>query len=219
LDGIFANRGYAVLQMNFRGSSGFGFDFMKSGLKQWGLQMQDDITDGVHWLTDNGIADKKRICIVGASYGGYAALMGAATTPDLYRCAISFAGVSNLIDFLKFRRHFVNKKVVEQQIGSLFKDADQMRATSPQNLVDRIKIPVLLVHGSNDPIVPVGQSRDMAAALKKAGKPYQYIELEEGDHWLSSYDHRLRLFQEMEKFLAANLGTGEVNVTSNQETH
>lgn len=214
---FFANRGYAVLQMDFRGSSGYGHSFLVAGLKQWGLHMQDDITDGTQWLIDNGIADKKRICIVGASYGGYAAMMGVAKTPDLFRCAVSFAGVSNLLDLSRDAQVYTNAKVAETQIGSFWSDRAQLKATSPQLLTDQITVPILLVHGTKDRSVPFSQSEDMAAALKKSRKPFQFIELEGGDHHLSRYEHRLRLFEEMERFLAVNLGTVNTDVTSNTQ--
>lgn len=202
---FFANRGYAVLQMNFRGSAGQGLDFMRAGLRQWGLRMQDDISDGVQSLIDSGVADKNHICIVGASYGGYAALMGAAKTPDLYRCAISFAGVSDLSELLDSQRNFLDYKTAQQQIGDLRADREQLRATSPRLLAGQIKIPVLLVHGIKDRTVPVEQSEMMAKALNKAGRDYRFIKQEDGDHYLSNYENRLQLFREMERFLAEHL--------------
>lgn len=202
---FFANRGYAVLQMDFRGSAGFGRDFMRAGLKQWGLRMQDDISDGVQTMIDAGIADKSRICIVGASYGGYAALMGAARTPDLYQCAISFAGVSDLPELLASQRWYTIAKVSEMQIGNAREDREQLLATSPRLLADKIKIPVLLVHGAKDRSVPVEHSEMMDAALTRAGKAHRFIRQEDGDHFLSNYENRLQLFQEMEKFLAQHL--------------
>jgi dipeptidyl aminopeptidase/acylaminoacyl peptidase len=200
-----ANRGYAVLQMDYRGSAGYGHEFMTAGLKQWGLQMQDDVTDGTQWLIDSGIADRNRICIVGGSYGGYAALMGAAKTPDLYRCAISFAGVSDLREQVSHARNYTSAKVVEQQIGRQWADRAQLKATSPSELAGQIKIPVLLVHGTSDRSVPFRQSEIMADALKDAGKRFEFIEQEDGDHYLSNYSHRLQMFEAMERFLASNL--------------
>jgi dipeptidyl aminopeptidase/acylaminoacyl peptidase len=214
---FFASRGYAVLQMDFRGSAGYGHEFLAAGLKQWGLQMQDDIVDGTRWLIDNGIADKNRLCIVGASYGGYAALMGAAKTPDLYRCAISFAGVSDLRALLEYQSHFTSAKVAEQQIGRWWEDRAQLKATSPRLLAEQIKIPILLVHGTKDRSVPFEQSELMAAALKDAGKTYQFIKQEDGDHFLSNYENRLQLFEAMDKFLAQQLGTAETSSASNPQ--
>jgi dipeptidyl aminopeptidase/acylaminoacyl peptidase len=201
---FFANRGYAVLQMDFRGSAGYGHDFMAAGLKQWGLRMQDDITDGVQALIASGVADPHRIGIVGASYGGYAALMGAVKTPDLYKCAVSFAGVSDLLELWRNNQKYTIRNVVGEQIGD-YRDRAQLEETSPRRHADRIKIPILLVHGTKDRSVPFKHSEMMADALKDAGKRYTFIELKDGDHFLSNYDLRLQLFQAMDQFLAQNL--------------
>ncbi|MEX2963776.1 alpha/beta hydrolase family protein [Microbulbifer sp. TYP-18] len=202
---FFVSRGYAVLQMNFRGSAGYGYDFMAAGFKSWGLQMQDDISDGLQWLVEQGIADPNRVCIVGGSYGGYAALMGVAKTPDTYRCAVSFAGVTDLQMLLRNQRRFLNNEIVERQIGSLRDDKQRLRETSPRLLAERIKVPVLLAHGNKDRIVPVRHSEAMAKALQKAGTPFELVVYEDGDHYLSKEEHRLALFRKMDSFLAANL--------------
>jgi dipeptidyl aminopeptidase/acylaminoacyl peptidase len=202
-----ADRGYAVLQVNFRGSAGFGHAHLRSGLKRWGLEMQDDLSDALKWLVDRGTADPARVCIVGGSYGGFAALMGAAKTPDLYRCAVSFAGVSDLIDLGLHRRQFVDAEAVfERQVGDLWDDRAQLKATSPRRLVDQIKAPVLLIHGTADRSVPFDQSADMASALKRAGKAHKFIRQEDGDHHLSHQAHRTQFFQELEAFLDAHIG-------------
>lgn len=202
-----ADRGYAVLQVNFRGSAGFGHAHMHSGLKRWGLEMQDDLSDALQWLVEQGTADPARVCIVGASYGGFAALMGAAKTPDLYRCAVSFAGVSDLIDLgLHQRRYLDAEAVFERQVGSVWDDRAQLKATSPRRLAEQIKAPVLLVHGTADRSVPFDQSDDMASALKRAGKAYKFIRQEDGDHHLSHQAHRTQFFQELEAFLDAHIG-------------
>ena len=195
---FFANRGYAVLQMNFRGSSGYGFDFMTSGLKNWGQEMQNDVEDGTRWLIEQGIADPERICIVGASYGGYAALMEATKSPSLYQCAISFAGVSDVEYLVKSSRRYLNHQVVKEQIGSDYK---QLRKYSPVRHAKKMVIPILLVHGSKDRSVRVNHSRKMAKALKKAKKSVHYIEQKNGDHYLSNQTHRIELFNAMEQFL------------------
>ncbi|MBB1439864.1 S9 family peptidase [Shewanella sp. SG41-4] len=198
-----ANRGYAVLQMNFRGSSGYGFNFMNSGLKNWGLEMQTDIEDGTHWLIEQGISDPKRVCIVGASYGGYAALMGVAITPDLYQCAISVAGVTDLEYLVKSSRRYDNSKIVKKQIGD---DYDDLFQRSPISKAANINVPVLLIHGTKDRVVRVQHSEEMYDALKDLHKPVKYIELENGDHYLSNNEHRLTTFIEIEHFLSTNLG-------------
>ncbi|WP_372943104.1 alpha/beta hydrolase family protein, partial [Shewanella sp.] len=147
---FFANRGYAVLQMNFRGSAGYGYQFMNSGLKNWGLEMQNDIEDGAHWLIEQDITDPKRMCIVGASYGGYAALMGVAKTPYVYKCAISIAGVTDLESLVKSSRNYDNSKIVKKQIGD---DYDDLYQRSPISKAASIKVPVLLIHGTKDRVV------------------------------------------------------------------
>lgn len=201
-----ASRGLAVLQVNFRGSDGYGSEFAAAGLKRWGLEMQDDLTDALQWAVARRVADGGRVCIVGASYGGYAALMGAVKTPELYRCAISFAGVSNLPDLILTQSDFVGgREAIETMIGRFWGDREQLRATSPALQAARIRAPVLLVHGTVDRSVPVEQSQQMADALRSAGKTVRYVELDGGDHHLSRQAHRLVFFREMEAFLDQHL--------------
>lgn len=199
---FFVNRGYAVLQMNFRGLSGYGFDFMSAGLKGWGKQMQTDVEDGTRWLIEKGIADPERICMVGASYGGYAALMEAARNSSLYKCAVSFAGVTDLNLLLNSSYNFTNYDVVKEQIGD---DRKDLKLNSPVRLAEQIDIPVLLVHGTKDRSVRVQHSRKMEKALKRAGKSVRYIEQKNGSHYLTNEAHRLQLFKEMDAFLAEYL--------------
>jgi len=197
-----ASRGYAVLQMNFRGSSGYGYDFMQMGLKNWGKAMQDDVEDGTRWLIDKGIANKDKICILGASYGGYAALMGAIKTPDLYQCSVSFAGVTNLRSLVISSRRYLNYEITKEQIGS---DYDELWERSPLKHAQKINLPVLLIHGEKDRIVRVSQSEDMYEELEDADKQVEYIELERGDHYLSNNDNRLKAFKAIESFLKSHL--------------
>lgn len=207
---FFANRGYAVLQPNFRGSTGYGEKFESAGYGQWGLKMQDDVTDGVKKLIADGVADPKRICIVGASYGGYAALAGAAFTPDLYACAVSFAGVSDL--FLLWRdgvalrgnRHYGLGWT--KSVGDRFDDADKLEATSPARHADQIKCPVLLMHGADDSTVRIDQSEAMRDALQKAGKEVQFIKFDGDSHYMQLADTRIRFLKETEAFLQKNIG-------------
>jgi dipeptidyl aminopeptidase/acylaminoacyl peptidase len=202
-----ASRGWAVLKVNFRGSSGYGGDFLQAGFKRWGLEMQDDLTDAAQYAIDQGIADPERICIVGGSYGGYAALMGVVKTPQLFRCAVSFAGVSDLRALLKEKRRFLGYELgSERQLGAWWSDRDRLKATSPVNHADKIRTPLLIVHGAEDRTVSVEQSRAMVDALKDAGfTRMQYVELPDGDHHLSRQDDRLTFFRAMERFLAAYL--------------
>jgi dipeptidyl aminopeptidase/acylaminoacyl peptidase len=197
-----ANRGYVVFQPNFRGSSGYGHDFMMQAVGGMGLEMQDDLEDAVKYLVDEKIADPKKVCIVGASYGGYAALMGATKTPDLFQCAISFAGMSDLVKMSNNFRYFTNKNTARKQFGE---DKKQLKETSPVRMAEKVKIPILLIHGDDDVIVPVEQSRIMARALEKNGKVHEYIELEEGTHNLDYLPHRQQTFEAMEKFLQTHL--------------
>lgn len=202
---LMTSRGYGVLQMNFRGSEGYGQAFVDAGNKEWGQAMQDDITDGVLWLIEQGIADAERIAIVGGSYGGYAALMGVVKTPQLYQCAASFAGVSDLPDLLVRQRRFVGGRHSTRFIGDLWKDRKMLATNSPARRAEDIQVPVLLVHGDLDTVVDIKQSKKMAKRLEKFDKTYKFVELEGGDHHRSSYTNRLRYLTELESFLSSCL--------------
>ena len=207
-----ANRGYAVLQPNYRGSSGYGYAFRKAGFHQWGLKMQDDLTDGVRKLIADGIADPKRICIVGASYGGYAAMAGAAFTPDLYACAVSVAGVTDLpklLDSEEWDSGVKSKTMsyIHSRIGSASEDMGRLEATSPALHADKIKCPVLLMHGNSDYTVRVDQSVEMYGKLKALGKSVEFIRFEgDEDHYLERADTRIRMLKAIEKFLQDHIG-------------
>lgn len=206
----FANRGYLVLQPNFRGSAGYGQAFLDAGRGEWGGKMQDDITDGVEALSIAGMADKSRVCIVGASYGGYAALAGAAFTPDLYKCVIAIAPVSDLNRMLRDekRDHGGNHWVVDYWEG-LMADGDartaKLKSISPVNFAENVTAPVLLLHGDDDTVVPYTQSTLMERALRRAGKQVELIKLKGEDHWLSVADTRLQTLREMDRFIAEHL--------------
>ncbi len=199
---FFANQGYAVLQMNFRGSWGYGYNFMAAGIQKWGLKMQDDIEDGTKWMIDQGFSKLDSICIVGASYGGYAALMGAIKSKGLYQCAVSFAGVTDLDFLVNAARKYTNHKVVKAQVGDKKRDREKR---SPIERVEDIDIPVLLIHGDRDRTVGVSHSRKMYKSLKKHKKSVRYVELEEGSHYLKNNKNRIATFQAMADFLEANL--------------
>jgi dipeptidyl aminopeptidase/acylaminoacyl peptidase len=204
-----ANRGYVVLQPNYRGSAGYGRAFTEAGFQQWGLKMQDDITDGVMKMIADGIADPKRICIVGASYGGYATLAGATLTPDLYACAASVAGVSDLPEIIKWSRKLNGEAARDfwvSRIGSPSDDSERLRATSPARQARNAKCPILLMHGALDTTVPIRQSRLMEDALKDAGKPVSFVELKGDDHYLQLGSTRLQMLTELETFLEAHIG-------------
>jgi dipeptidyl aminopeptidase/acylaminoacyl peptidase len=207
-----ATRGYAVLQPQFRGSTGFGEVFERAGYRQWGGLMQDDVTDGVRAMIEQGIADPHHICIVGASYGGYAALAGAAFTPKLYACAVSINGVSDLRAMLQdqvlmfgsaygvgYRYISTWESNWKERVGS---ETDPALATrSPINSVAAITIPVLIAYGSGDGVVANEQSIRMAKAMSKAGKAVTLVKLPDEDHWLSRADTRTQLLKELESFL------------------
>jgi dipeptidyl aminopeptidase/acylaminoacyl peptidase len=203
-----ASRGYAVLQPQFRGSTGLGQAHQDAGRRQWGLRMQDDVTDGVRALVNSGIADAKRVCIVGWSYGGYAALAGAAFTPELYACAASIAGVSDLPAMLGHEQLEGGKESSALQywrdhIGS--RDDPQVIAKSPARAAAQVRAPILLLHGVDDTIVPIEQSRRMARALSAAQKPHSLVELPGEDHGLSTSAMRIRVLVELDKFLQPHL--------------
>ena len=201
------NRGYAVLQPEFRGSRGFGRTFTNAGLHQWGLKMQDDISDGVKKMIADGIADPRRVCIFGADYGGYAALAGATLTPELYACIVSLAGPSNLRDMLSFSRKQYGITAKNFWVSRIGDDSAQLDAASPALHADRVTAPVLLLHSELDFTVPIEQSEIMESALQKAGKKVQFVRIAGDDHYLSLEQTRLRVLEELEKFLAANIGT------------
>ena len=206
-----ANRGYAVLQPNYRGSSGYGDAFTQAGSRQWGLKMQDDISDGVKKTIADGIADPKRVCIVGASYGGYAALAGAAFTPDLYACAVAVAGVSDLPRMLKadYEDYGALSQLMSFQtvrVGSLDDDRKQLDATSPALHADQVKCPILLIHGEGDTTVPIVQSEIMERALKQANKPVTLVRMPKIDHYLSTSAARMTVLTETAGFLDKYIG-------------
>jgi dipeptidyl aminopeptidase/acylaminoacyl peptidase len=210
---FFAARGYAVFQPNFRGSAGFGRAFAESGYGEWGRKMQDDITDGVKMLVDTGVADPARMCIVGGSYGGYAALVGASLTPDLYKCAVSIAGVSDLEDFITWRKRNWGSdsegyRYWLKAIGDPDKDEAKLKAVSPLQLADKIKIPVLLLHGTDDFVVPIAQSRAIKKALDRNGKKTELIEFEKEGHSGWQAYNNVRAQTAIDQFLWKHLGAG-----------
>lgn len=193
-----ANRGYAVLQPNFRGSSGYGKAFQDKGYGQMGLAMQDDVTDGVLYLAEKGIIDKSRVCIAGASYGGYSAMWGVVKDPDMYRCAISIAGVANLRREVNDFGGSLLSRTYKQQWGRMSED---FKAVSPANFVEKIKVPMLLIHGKRDETVDYKQSVLMEKRMRKAGKDVDMLILDEADHYFERQDDRIALLSTWEKFL------------------
>ncbi len=202
-----ANRGYAVLQMNFRGSTGYGRHFWEISFKQWGKTMQDDITDGVNWLIKQGIADPKRIAIYGGSYGGYATLAGVAFTPDLYACAVDYVGVSNLFTFMNtippYWKPYLD--MFHEMVGDPVKDKELMEAASPVFHVDQIKAPLFIAQGANDPRVNKAESDQMVEALRKRGVEVEYMVKDNEGHGFHNEENRFDFYAAMEKFLAKYL--------------
>lgn len=197
-----ASRGYAVLQPNFRGSTGYGIAFRRAGNGQWGHAMQSDISDGLAWLAEQGIVDSKRACIMGASYGGYAALAGVTLQHGLYRCAVAVAGVS---DVAKMAAHFLqnagNDRTMARAITEEIGVRKDLGPISPINFAAQADAPVLLIHGKDDTVVPYGQSTDMASALRRAGKSVELVTLPGEDHWLSRGDTRLAMLEAAVRFI------------------
>ena len=202
---MIASRGYGVLQPNYRGSRGYGGDFEKAGFAQWGLKMQDDVTDGTQWLIDRKLADPRRICIVGWSYGGYTALMGAIKTPNLYRCAASMAGVTDL----RRRLDRANQsRFADLNLPRFDSDPAIIDANSPVLHADRIQIPVFLAHGRRDFTVSVADSEAMEDALRRLGKPVEALYFDDDDHYLFREEDRVAFLKALDGFLSANLGPG-----------
>lgn len=210
LSQYFANQGYVVIQPQFRGSKGFGSQHKHEGRGEWGRKMQDDLTDGVKEFAREGIIDPKRVCIVGASYGGYAALAGAAFTPDVYQCAISINGVSDIELMMKNdrkkygRRHWV-VSYWDKVIKSKKLDDNHLAQISPINSIDKITMPVLLIHGERDSIVDIEQSEEIFDAMKDAGKSVEFIELEKGNHNISDANNRKITLEAMGKFVKKHI--------------
>ena len=202
-----ANRGYAVLQMNFRGSTGYGRTFWEAGFKQWGRKMQDDVTDGVRHAIAQGIADPKRICIYGMSYGGYCALAGLAFTPELYACGVDCVGISNLFTFLTTIPPYWKPMLdmYYEMVGHPEADKDQLAETSPVMHADNIRAPLLIAQGAQDPRVNINESDQMVAALKKHGIAVEYLVKDNEGHGFANEENRFEFYEAMEKFLKKHL--------------
>ena len=199
-----AGMGYAVLQPQFRGSTGYGYDFFSKGFRQWGLAMQDDLTDGVMSLVKQGVVDPKRVCIMGASYGGYATMMGLIKDPELYKCGVNLLGVTNL-NYLFTEGRWSKDKASEMEWKRIMGDPDTMKeqfiATSPMKQAEKIKAPVFMAYGEKDSRVPLIHGEDMRDALKKYGKVYEYMELKDEEHGFSSEEVKFKVFGGIETFL------------------
>ncbi|MDQ3021081.1 MAG: S9 family peptidase [Bacteroidota bacterium] len=202
-----ANRGYAVLQMNFRGSTGYGREFWEKSFKEWGKAMQDDISDGVKYLIDEGIADPKKIAIYGASYGGYATLAGLAFTPELYAAGVDYVGVSNLFTFMKSIPPYWKPylEMIYEMVGDPVKDSLLLSNSSPVFHVDKIVAPLFVAQGKMDPRVNIDESDQIIEALKKRGIDVPYMVKENEGHGFINEENRFDFYEAMEKFLAKHI--------------
>jgi len=209
---FFASRGFLVVQPQFRGSDGFGGDFILKGKGEWGRKMQHDLTDAVETLIKYDYVDADRICIIGSSYGGYAALAGATFTPKLYQCAVSINGVANVKQMLEDEENDYGEdhwvlSYWQESISNGTIGKDYLEKISPIFHVNNVQIPILLIHGEHDVVVPFSQSENMYEKLKVAGKQVQIIELQEGDHHLSNGINRLEALKAIDTFIMNNIGT------------
>jgi dipeptidyl aminopeptidase/acylaminoacyl peptidase len=198
-----ANRGYAVLQMNFRGSTGYGRRFLESSFKQWGKAMQDDVTDGVRWLVKEGIADSTRVAIYGGSYGGYATLAGLAFTPELYAAGVDYVGVSNLFTFMKtippYWKPYLD--MLHQMVGDPARDSVLLASASPVFHADKIRAPLLVAQGAKDPRVNIAESDQIVAALRARGVDVEYLVKQNEGHGFANEENRFEFYEAMERFL------------------
>ncbi|MEG4961439.1 MULTISPECIES: S9 family peptidase [unclassified Microcoleus] len=203
-----ANRGYAVLQINFRGSTGYGKAFLNAGNREWAAKMHDDLLDGVNWLVETGIAQQDKIAIMGGSYGGYAALVGLTFSPDVFACAVDIVGPSNLITLLQTIPPYwePRKASLYHRVGNLETEPDFLKSRSPLSFVDRIQKPLLIAQGANDPRVKVAESEQIVNAMKQAGKPVEYVLYTDEGHGFARPENRLHFYAIAEEFLAKYLG-------------
>lgn len=203
-----ANRGYAVLQLNFRGSTGYGRVFWQASFKQWGRAMQNDITDGVHWIVQQQIADPDRVAIYGGSYGGYSTLAGLTYTPDLFACGIDYVGVNNLFTFMgtipPYWQPFL--EMLHEMVGDPVTDSLMLREVSPAFNLHRIKRPLLVAQGTHDPRVLKDETDSMVSALRAQGVEVDYLVKEGEGHGFHIEENRFEFYRRMEEFLAAHIG-------------
>jgi dipeptidyl aminopeptidase/acylaminoacyl peptidase len=202
-----ANRGFAVLQMNFRGSTGYGRKFWEAGFKEWGGKMQDDITDGVDWLIQQSVADPTRVAIYGASYGGYAVLEGLVKTPDLYAAGVDYVAVSNLFTFLKTIPPYWTPylEMMYEMVGNPEKDKEWLQQHSPALNAEKIRKPLLVAQGAKDPRVNINESNQIVDALKKRGVEVEYMVKENEGHGFQNEENRFDFYEAMERFLNKHL--------------
>jgi dipeptidyl aminopeptidase/acylaminoacyl peptidase len=203
-----ANRGYACLQINFRGSTGYGKAFLNAGNREWGGKMHDDLVDAVRWAIERGVADPNRVAVYGGSYGGYAALVGAAFTPGLFRCAVDIVGPSNLITFIETVPPYWSSylEMLYHRVGHPITDREFLESRSPLSRAEEIRIPLLIAQGANDPRVKQSESEQIVAALRDKGIDHQYLLFPDEGHGFAKPENRLKFYQVAEGFLAKHLG-------------
>jgi dipeptidyl aminopeptidase/acylaminoacyl peptidase len=203
-----ANRGYATLQVNYRGSTGYGKRFLNAGDREWGGKMHEDLVDAVRWAVAEGHADPKRVAIYGGSYGGYAALVGATFTPDVFCCAVDIVGPSNLLTFIKSIPPYWSAflETMYKRLGNPETDEAFLRERSPLFKVDRIRIPMLIAQGANDPRVKQAESEQVVAAMAKKGIDHEYLLFEDEGHGFAKPENRIKFYAAAERFLAKHLG-------------
>ena len=203
-----ANRGYACLQVNFRGSTGYGKDFLNAGNKELGGKMHNDLVDAVNWAVEQGIADPEKVAISGASYGGYATLVGVTFTPDLFCCGVDIVGPSNLLTWINSIPPYWStlKPLLYERIGNPETEAEFLKSRSPLFKADQIKVPMLIAQGANDPRVPRAESEQIVEALKEKGIDYEYMLFPDEGHGFAKPENRLKFIAAAEKFLAEHLG-------------
>lgn len=203
-----ANRGYICMQVNYRGSTGYGKDFLNAAKKEWGGKMHDDLVDAVGWAVDKGYADPERVAIYGGSYGGFAALVGATFTPDLFKCAVDIVGPSNLISFINTIPPYWRPQLewMYSYVGDPKTEEEFLKSRSPLFRVDNIKIPMLIAQGANDPRVKQSESEQIVAAMKEKGIPHQYLLFPDEGHGFAKPENKLKFYSAAESFLAEHLG-------------
>jgi dipeptidyl aminopeptidase/acylaminoacyl peptidase len=203
-----ANRGYAVLQVNFRGSTGYGKKHVNAGDREWGGRMHDDLIDAVNWAVAQGQADPKRVAIYGGSYGGYAALVGAAFTPDVFACAVDIVGPSSIVTLIKSIPPYWKPAIAlfDKRVGNLEKEEAFLLSRSPITKVDAIRIPLLVAQGAKDPRVTQPESDTIVAAVRAKGKDVEYLLFPDEGHGFAQPDNRMAYYASAEGFLAKHLG-------------
>jgi dipeptidyl aminopeptidase/acylaminoacyl peptidase len=203
-----ANRGYACLQINFRGSTGYGKKFLNAGDREWGGKMHHDVIDAIDWAVGRGVADPERVAIYGGSYGGYAALVGATFTPERFACAVDIVGPSNLITFIETIPPYWSSylEMLHRRVGHPERDKELLEARSPLNHVDKIRIPLLIAQGANDPRVKQSESEQIVAAMQAKGIDHEYLLFPDEGHGFAKPENRLAFYAAAERFLAKHLG-------------